>query len=53
MAVQWDLIKLPISTDLDFVKIRTELSDRKENGWDLEHIVQSDGSIIMFFKKRQ
>ena len=52
MAVQWDVIKLPISTDTNFDKIISELADREENSWDLEYVASSDGSLIMFFKQR-
>jgi len=53
MAVQWDVIKLPVSTETDFTKIISELADREENSWDLEHVVESSGTIIMFFKKKE
>ena len=52
MAVQWNVIKLPISSLKDFSTIEAELANREENGWDLEYVSETNGSLVMFFKKR-
>lgn len=52
MAVQWNVIKLPVSTEKDFTKIVEELDGYEENGWDLDHVTSVESMLILFFKKR-
>jgi hypothetical protein len=53
MAVEWQVIKLPVSTIEDFSAIESELAEREENSWDLEYVTECGGCIIMFFKKKE
>ncbi len=52
MAVQWRVIKLPISSTEDFSTIESELADLEEAGWDLGYMTETNGFLVMLFKKK-
>jgi len=51
MAVFWEIARFILSSSTDLETIVAELTNREEDGWDLEYVVSQDGFLILFFKK--
>ena len=51
MAKQWDILKLPLSTDSDNEKIVAELNSRQTDDWELYFCEIQEGNMVFLFRK--